>query len=135
MPFPARDGFSRFDWAACSFTSALIDGVEVARVKLDDRYRPTAYLAVVPAGRFTLIEYLEVDSNLRGQGDIGPAILAALRERLPDRTLAAYPTVESQRWWDRRVREGTWIRVDHPEGPVRGLPLYLSRGEGCVTPW
>lgn len=123
-PFAAGDGFNAFNWHTSSHTSGLLDGVEVARVKLNHDFRPVAYVDV-PSGPFTLIEWLEIHAELRGQG-IGREVLKSLQQQFPGRTLAAYPTETSRTWWSDKVQPAGWGRADHPDGPERGSPLYTA---------
>jgi GNAT superfamily N-acetyltransferase len=99
----------------------LEDGVEVARVELDDDagINPT-YANVPTIGPERLeIQYIEVATAARERG-IGARVVQALAERHPDRRLMAYSEGADGFW-----ASLSWDRFDHPEGQFH-RPLFIQ---------
>jgi ribosomal protein S18 acetylase RimI-like enzyme len=105
------------------FVQALEDGVEVARVELDDLGGINPQYAEVPRlGPERLeIQFIEVSTAARGRS-VGTQVVRALEETLPGRRLFAY-SEEAHGFW---VSLG-WERFDHPEGERFHRPLFIQR--------
>jgi GNAT superfamily N-acetyltransferase len=104
------------------FVRVLEDGVEVARVELDDPggINPT-YTDVPMIGPERLeIQFIEVATAARRRG-IGTRVVQALTERHPDRRLMAYSEGAHGFW-----ASLGWERFDHPEGPQFHRPLFIQ---------
>jgi GNAT superfamily N-acetyltransferase len=99
------------------FVQALKDGVEVARVELDDPGGINPTYANVPAiGPERLeIQFIEVATRVRSRG-IGSQVVLALAERHRDRRLFAYSEGADGFW-----TSVGWERFDHPDGRHRAL--------------
>ena len=102
------------------FVQVLEDGVEVARVELDDPGGINPTYANVPAiGPERLeIQFIEVAAGVRS-GGIGTRVVQALAERHRDRRLFAY-SEGADRFW----ASVGWERFDHPDGHHR--PLFIQ---------
>lgn len=106
------------------FVHVLEDGVEVARIELDDPGGINPDYANVPElGSERLeIQFLEVAAAARGR-DVGTRAVQALQERHPDRRLFAY-SEEACGFW----ASLGWKRFDHPEGEHFYRPLFIQWG-------
>lgn len=104
------------------FVQVMEDGVEVARVELDDPggINPT-YVNVPAIGPERLeIQCIEVATAARGRR-IGTQVVQALVQRHPDRRLMAY-SEDAHDFW----ASLGWDRFDHPEGPQFHRPLFIQ---------
>lgn len=104
------------------FVQVLEDGVEVARVELDDDggINPT-YAGVPSIGPERLeIQYIEVATAARKRG-VGTGVVQELAERHPDRRMLAYSEGADGFWASLR-----WDRFDHPEGQQFHRPLFIQ---------
>jgi GNAT superfamily N-acetyltransferase len=103
------------------FVQVLEDGVEVARVQLDERggANPT-YTDVPVLGPERLkIQFIEVATAARLRG-VGTRVVQGLMDRHPDRRLLAY-SEGADRFWTRLG----WDRFDYP-GPGSSMPLFIQ---------
>jgi GNAT superfamily N-acetyltransferase len=102
------------------FIRVLEDGMEVARVEVDDPgdINPD-YTDVPTIGPERLeVQLIEVASAARGRG-VGTRVVQALAEQHRDRRLFAY-SEGADRFW---VKLG-WDKFDHPDG---GRALFIQR--------
>lgn len=105
------------------FVQALEDGVEVARVQLDDRgsANPTYMKVPMPGPEPWLeIQFIEIAMSARRR-KIGSRVVGELVERHPERRLLAYSEGADFFW---SSLEG-WDRFDHADG--RHQPLFIKR--------
>jgi GNAT superfamily N-acetyltransferase len=105
------------------YVQAVENGVEVARVELDDPGLINQDYPNVPAvGDERLeIQLIEVATAARGRR-VGTQVVQMLAERHQDRRLFAY-SQDADRFW---ARLG-WERFDHPEGDWRALFIQPAR--------
>ena len=105
------------------FVHVFEDGVEVARVQLDDRggANPT-YTNVPEVGPepWLKIQFIEVATSARHR-KIGTRVVHGLADRHPDRRLLAYSEGADCFW----ASLADWDRFDHPDG--RHQPLFIQR--------
>jgi GNAT superfamily N-acetyltransferase len=102
------------------FVQVLVDGVEVARVELDDPGGINPEYTAVPAiGSERLeIQFIEVARGAQGRG-VGTQVVRALEERHADRRLFGYSEGADSFW----TALG-WERFDHADGFHR--PLFIQ---------
>ena len=104
-----------------SLWSARLDGVEVARVELDDEVSYDHYTRVPALGPSVLeVDFFEVSSTMRCRG-IGRQVLRGLARRFPDRRLVAF-SEEADDFWSGLG----WTRYDHPEGFPAYRPFFVA---------
>jgi hypothetical protein len=105
------------------FGQVLEDGVEVARVELDDPGNINPDYTDVPTigGERLEIQLIEVATAACGRG-IGARVVQALAEQHRDRRLFAY-SEGADRFW---VRLG-WEQFVHPDGGYRTLFIQRPR--------
>lgn len=93
------------------FVQVLEDGVEMARVELDEDVEIEHYAHVPTIGTERLeIQFIEVAAAACGRG-VGTRVVRGLAERYPDRRLLAY-SEEADGFW----ASLGWERFDHPDG-------------------
>jgi hypothetical protein len=129
-PFTSSEDYEHPDWWRDGggtigdpwFVQVLEDGVEVARVQLDDRggANPT-YTNVPDVGPepWLKIQFIEVATSARRR-KIGTRVVEGLMERHPDRRLLAY-SEGADCFWSSVVG---WERFDHADG--RHQPLFIQ---------
>jgi hypothetical protein len=105
------------------YVQVLVDGLEVARIELDDDGGINPAYANVPAiGSERLeIQFIEVATAARDLS-VGTRVVHGLMERHPDRRLMAY-SEEADRFW----ASLGWERFDHPDGRHRALFIQPAR--------
>ncbi len=105
------------------FVQILDDGVEVARVELDDPGGINPNYRNVPklASPCLEIQFIEVSTGARRRR-IGTRTVHALAQRHGDRRLMAY-SEEADEFWDSLG----WDRFDHPDGRHRALFIQPAR--------
>lgn len=105
------------------FVQILQDGVEVARVELDDPggINPTYRDVPKLASPCLEIQFIEVSTGARRR-HIGTRTVHALAQRHGDRRLLAY-SEEADEFWDSLG----WDRFDHPDGRHRALFIQPPR--------
>lgn len=128
QPYVRDDGFT-YDWwhrmwdlgRRYSLWSVLEDGVEVARIELDQEVHYDHYNGVPYLGPNVLeVDFFEVLSAVRGQG-VGRAALELVAECNPGRRLVAF-SEESDGFW---AGLG-WGRYDHPDGFPSYRPFFVA---------
>lgn len=105
LAFDEHDGFTEDWWKRrigdnpqCRFIQVLSDGVEVARIELDERVYTAHYERAPDLGAIALeIQLIEVSDKYRRRG-IGKAVVRRLAELYPDRRLVAY-SEEADDFW------------------------------------
>ena len=104
------------------YVRVLEDGVEVARVELDEKVGVEHYTAVPEIGAERLeIQLIEVALAARGRG-VGSRVVRGLAKRHPHRRLLAYSEGADGFW-----ASLGWDRFDHPAGPSEGhRALYIQ---------
>lgn len=103
--FDEHDGYTPHWWnrpigddPECRFIRILGDGVEVARVELDQKVGIAHYEGTPDLGDAALeIQFIEVSYEYRLQG-IGAAVVSRLVELYPDRRLVAYSEQADEFW-------------------------------------
>ena len=102
--------------------SAMIDGVEMARVQLRiDSSIGSAYpTAPRPTRGFIEIVYIEVANHHLGK-DIGPAVIAAIGATHPRRVLAALSAADG--FWGEKMR---WSVHEREDGDPLAWPLFVN---------
>jgi hypothetical protein len=93
------------------FVQVLEDGVEVARVELDEdvEIEHYPYVPTIGTGRLE-IQLIEVAAGARSRG-VGSRVAQGLTARHPDRRLLAY-SEQADGFW----ASLGWERFDHPSG-------------------
>ena len=131
-PFPSSEDYDHPDWWRDGggtigdpwFVQVLEeDGVEVARVQLDDRGSANQEYTQVPRPGpepWLKIMFIEVATSARRRG-IGYRVVEGLVERHPDRRLLAYSEGANDFWGSL----SNWERFDHPSG--RHQPLFIAQ--------
>lgn len=128
QPFVRDDGFT-YDWwhrmwdfdARYSLWSVYRDGVEVARVELDDEVHYDHYSGVPDLGRGVLeIDFFEVSSPVR-RSQVGRKAVELVARTFPDRRLVAF-SEEADAFW---AGLG-WDRYDHPMGAQFYRPFFVA---------
>ncbi|ARK06964.1 hypothetical protein B8281_15905 [Cellulosimicrobium sp. TH-20] len=95
------------------------DGVEVARVELDESVSFDFYIGAPTLGRMALeVQFIEVAADHRRRR-IGLSVVNALAERHPDRRLVAF-SEGADRFW----ASLGWTRYEHSDGCSR--PLFIQ---------
>jgi hypothetical protein len=131
-PFTSSEGYEHPHWWADArgtsgdpwFVQVLENGMEVARVQLDDRggIHPD-YAGVPEIGDERLeIQFIEVATFARRR-KVATRIVHGLAERHPHRRLIAY-SEGADEFWSSLVG---WERFDHPDGRHRGLFIQTFR--------
>jgi GNAT superfamily N-acetyltransferase len=126
-PFDEHDGFTDRWWnrpmgdePECRFIQVLNDGVEVARVELDEKVYTAHYEGAPNLGDTALeIQFIEVSDKYRREG-IGAAVVHRLAELHADRRLVAYSEGADDFW-----SKLGWRRYYHPGGP-RWRTLFIQ---------
>lgn len=128
QPFDRSDRFNPDWWNdpllvdddASIYLQASVDGVEVARVELDELV-DFSHLTTAPQFSGALeIEYIEVASTHRRRG-IGRAVVNGVMARYPDRRFVAFSEGADPFW-----ASLGWDRYEHPEGVDYWRPLYIQ---------
>ena len=127
-PFDEHDGFTDDWWnrpmgdePKYRFIQVLSDGVEVARVELDEKVYTAHYEGAPNLGDTALeIQFIEVSDKYRRQG-IGAAVVHRLAALYVDRRLVAYSKA-ADRFWPSLG----WQRYDHAEGPRFHRSLFIQ---------
>jgi GNAT superfamily N-acetyltransferase len=127
-PYVTDAGF-RVDWwhrpwdlgDRYSLWSLFDDGVEVARIELDEQVYYDHYDGDPPLGPAVLeVDFFEVSVLARGRG-VGRAALEMIAEQHQGRRLVAF-SEEADGFW---ARVG-WTRYDHPDGFPLYRPLFVA---------
>ncbi|WP_198663566.1 GNAT family N-acetyltransferase [Jiangella endophytica] len=109
-----------FDDSATYFEVRL-DGVEVARVELDDRVGFARDFGAPQLGAAALeIQFIEVAPAYRGRG-IGTEVVTRIAALHPGCRLMALSEHADEFW-----SSLGWQRYERPERHLRGQPLYLQ---------
>lgn len=104
-----------------SLWSALVAGVEVARIELDQEVAYGHYAGVPDLGPGLLeIDFFEVSGAHRGRG-LGGSVVVRVAECFPGRRLVAF-SEEADRFWSGLG----WVRYDHPRGFPAYRPLFVA---------
>ncbi|UGT97753.1 GNAT family N-acetyltransferase [Mycobacterium intracellulare] len=103
------------------FVQVREDGVEVARVELDDPGGINPQYSDVPklGGERLEIQFIEVATAAAGRG-VGTSVVRSLEMRHPERRLFAY-SEDAHEFW----ASLGWERFDHPEGEQFHRPLFV----------
>jgi len=97
------------------------DGLEVARVELDESFDVSHYEGAPDLRKAGLaIVFIEVAATRRSRG-IGRRLVVILAGRYPDRRLFAL-SEEADGFWSGLG----WDRFEHPEGVAHWRPLYVQ---------
>lgn len=104
-PFDEHDGYTEHWWnrpmgnePESRFIQVLSDGVEVARVELDEKVGIAHYEGTPDLGDVALeIQFIEVSDKYQRQG-IGAAVVHRLAELHPHRRLVAYSEGADDFW-------------------------------------
>lgn len=105
LAFDEHDGFTADWWnrrigdsPQYRFIQVLSDGVEVARIELDEKVYTALYEGAPDLGAIALeIQVIEVSGKYRRRG-VGKAVVHGLAELYPDRRLVAY-SEEADDFW------------------------------------
>lgn len=130
QPFVNNEGFTEYWWSGTvtydsTFLEVRSEGIEVARVELDEHVHIEHYLDVPLLGDVALeIQLIEVHKEHRRQG-IATEVLRLLAQAHPERRLVAF-SEEADQFWDSLG----WRRHEPPETLMR--PLYIQP-EGWPT--
>lgn len=133
-PFASSEGYEYPDWWKDAggttgepwFVRVLEDGIEVARVKLDDPggINP-AYTDAPTLGPERLeIQFIEVTTAARRR-KVATRVVHFLTKQLPRRRLFAYSEGADCFWGSL----AGWRRFDHPDGRSRPLFIQPARGD------
>ncbi|WP_026875686.1 GNAT family N-acetyltransferase [Jiangella gansuensis] len=107
--------------AGATYFEVRLDGVEVARVELDDQADFAHDFGAPRLGAAALeIQFIEVAPAHRGKG-IGTEVVARVAASNPGRRLLALSEHADEFW-----SSLGWQRYGHPEGHQRRRPLYLQ---------
>lgn len=127
-PFPSSEGYERPHWWESAggaigdpwFVAVLEDGVQVARVQLDERGGINPAYAGAPAidtNDLLEIQYIEVSTAARRR-KVATRTVLALAERHPERRLMAYSKdADSDDFWNTLGWEAFY---DARRGPTGG---------------
>jgi hypothetical protein len=132
-PFASSTGYEHPDWwnsvgGAVGdpwFVEVLEDGVEVARVHLDESGAINPAYADVPAldsSDLLKIQHIEVNTAVRRR-KVATRVLQALVERNPDRRLMAYSSADAEEFWNSLV---DWKRFDRTGRGPKSSPLFIQ---------
>lgn len=134
QPFARDERFNDGGWSplrvddASIYIRVRLDGVEVARVELDELV-DFSHFATAPQFDGALeIEFIEVASTHRRQG-IGRAVVNALVARYPDRRFVGFSEGADPFW-----ASLGWDRYEHPEGVDYCRPLYIRPARRVTVP-
>lgn len=103
------------------YVTAILGGVQVARVELDHNFRGSSHFGAPRLGATALeIQFIEVAKSHQRQG-VGAGVVRGLLERYPDRRLLALSEDADGFWAGLR-----WNRYDHHDGPHLYRPLFIA---------
>jgi predicted acetyltransferase len=125
-PYTQHDGFNADWWrprAGDNYTHLQVhlDGVEVARVLLDEVVHIEYYVDTPPLGATALqIELIEVSDKHRRQG-MGREVVHRLAQLRPDRRLVAFSEGADKFWESLK-----WRRHKRRVEPERSQPLFIQ---------
>lgn len=109
-----------FDDSA-TYLEVRLDGVEVARVELDDQADFAHEFGAPRLGGIALeIQFIEVAPAYRGKG-VGTQVIALLSAANPGRRLVAFSEQADECW-----ASLGWERYEHPEQAPWRRPLYIQ---------
>jgi hypothetical protein len=132
-PFPSSEGYEHPDWWSDAsgavgdpwFVAVLEDGVEVARVQLDERggINPDyAGAPVVDSSELLEIQNIEVHTAARRR-KVATRTVLALAERSPTRRLMAYSMdADSDGFWNSLG----WEAFHYSERGLTGRTLFIQ---------
>lgn len=110
---------------------ARLEGVEVARVRLEETIDLSTYPTAPPLGHAALeIGFFEVAPGRRDEG-IGSAFVGRLAAMYPNRRLLALSR-DADRFWGKTLG---WDRHEHGDEPDWYQPLYIQPAERFTDPW
>jgi hypothetical protein len=132
-PFASSIGYEHPDWWSNAggavgdpwFVEVLEDGVEVARVKLDERghiHKEYAGAPAIDSSDLLEIQNIEVNTATRRR-KVATQVVQGLVERNPDRRLMAYSSADAEEFWNSLV---DWKRFDRAGRGPRSSPLFIQ---------
>ena len=127
-PFEPNDQFNGDWWDRPPYMTddplyieVLLDGVEVARVELDEGFRGSKHVGAPTLGHLALeIQFIEVAESHRRQG-IGAEVVARLAAAYSGRRLLALSEGADDFW-----ASLDWVRYDYSDGPMNYRPLFIQ---------